>query len=191
MKRAAFLTMLLLVFTAVGLRAQTFMDRTHFEFMAGAGTESKGITPIDFSFKVHVEFVSISYLFVSAEDNVALYRHADIKSYYNGVSLGGGLGVKLLNGLESIHALDVRAKALSSVGSPDWKRTSYDLSLACISGRGDFRRLSNWATGISIRARRVSPIAAMPFSPSVSDTDGRCPVRPGFRTGVFTAPCGW
>lgn len=155
MKRAAFLTMLLLVFTAVGLRAQTFMDRTHFEFMAGAGTESKGITPIDFSFKVHVEFVSISYLFVSAEDNVALYRHADIKSYYNGVSLGGGLGVKLLNGLESIHALDVRAKVLSSVGSPDWKRTSYDLSLA-------------WY----IRSGRFSPIVELGYRYIDSSTKG-------------------
>lgn len=138
MKRAAFLTMLLLVFTAVGLRAQTFMDRTHFEFMAGAGTEAKGITPIDFSFKAHVEFVAISYLFVTVEDNVSLYKHDDIKTYYNGVSIGGGLGVKLLNGLESVHALDVRAKALGSVGSPAWKRNSYDISLAWYIRSGRF-----------------------------------------------------
>ena len=40
------------------------------------------------------------------------------------------MGVKLLDRVKSIHALDIRAKALSSVGCPSWKRSSYDVSLA-------------------------------------------------------------
>lgn len=119
MKRFIYFTMTLFAFTTVKLNAQSFMDRTHFEVTAGAGIENKGITPIDFSFKAHVEFVSISYLFVAVEDNVSLYRNDNVKTYYNGVSIGGGLGVKLLNNVKSIHALDIRAKALSSVGSPE------------------------------------------------------------------------
>ena len=59
-----------------------------------------------------------------------LYNDEGIKTYYNGVSIGGGLGVKLLDRVKSIHALDIRAKALSSVGCPSWKRSSYDVSLA-------------------------------------------------------------
>ncbi len=138
MKRLFYVTILLLVFSVVRLSAQNFLDRTHFEVTAGAGIENKGIVPIDFSFKAHVEFVSISYLFVTVEDNISLYQHGDIKTYYKGTSIGGGLGVKLLNGLESIHALDIRAKALGSVGSPAWKRTSYDISLAWYIRSGRF-----------------------------------------------------
>lgn len=138
MRKNIYVTMLLLMFSIMTGHAQSFMDRTHFEVTAGAGIENKGITPIDFSFKAHVEFVSISYLFVSVEDNVSLYRNDNLKTYYNGVSVGGGLGVKLLNKLESIHALDIRAKALSSVGCPTWERTSYDISLAWYIKSGRF-----------------------------------------------------
>lgn len=138
MKKSFFVTALLLVLATINLHAQSFMDQIHFEVSAGAGIKNKGITPIDFSFKAQVEFVSISYLFVSAEDNISLYNNNGIKTYYNGASIGGGLGVKLLNGLESIHALDIRAKALSSVGNPAWERTSYDLSLAWYIRSGRF-----------------------------------------------------
>lgn len=138
MRKNIYVTMLLLMFSIMAGHAQSFMDRTHFEVTAGTGIENKGITSIDFSFKAHVEFVSISYLFVSVEDNVSLYRNDNLKTYYNGVSVGGGLGVKLLNKLESIHALDVRAKALSSVGCPTWERTSYDISLAWYIKSGRF-----------------------------------------------------
>lgn len=130
MKKFIYAAALLLMLATVKTHAQTFMDRVHFEFSAGTGMENKGITPVDFSFKSQVEFVSIAYLFVTVEDNISLYNNKEVKTYYNGVSLGGGLGVKLLDGVKSIHALDVRAKALSSVGCPSWKRSSYDISLA-------------------------------------------------------------
>ena len=61
----------------------------------------------------------ILYLFVTAEDNLSLYKDNGVKTYINGVSLGGGLGVKLLNRVKSIHSLDLRAKSLDSVGKPD------------------------------------------------------------------------
>lgn len=78
MKRLFYAIMLLLVLSTLRLNAQSFVDRTHFEVMAGIGIENKGITPIDFSFKAHVEFVSVSYLFVTVEDNVSLYNHEDL-----------------------------------------------------------------------------------------------------------------
>ena len=130
MKKFIYATTLLLALATVKIHAQTFMDRVHFEFSAGTGIANKGIKPVDFSFKSQVKFVSIAYLFVTAEDNISLYKNEGVKTYYNGVSIGGGLGVKLLNSIKSIHALDIRAKALSSVGCPSWKRSSYDVSLA-------------------------------------------------------------
>ena len=114
------------------------MDRIHFEAAASAGTRNQGLTPIDFSFKSHVDFVSITYLFVTVEDNVTLYKNREGKTYWNSVSLGGGLGVKLLDGTNSIHALDLRAKALDSVGDPAWERTTYDITLAWYIKEGRF-----------------------------------------------------
>lgn len=121
--------MLMLVFSTVEIHAQTVMDRIHFEFAAGTGIRQNGIKPVDFSFKSLVDFVSISYLFVTVEDNISLYKNNNVKSYSNGVSIGGGLGVKLLNGTKGIHGLDIRAKALDCVGNPAWNRTTYDAAL--------------------------------------------------------------
>lgn len=77
-----------------------------------------------------MDIVPIFYLFITAEDNLSLYKAREIKTYTNGVSLGGGLGIKLLNRVKSIHSLDLRAKSLDSLGKPDWERTTYDVSLA-------------------------------------------------------------
>ena len=122
--------MLMLACTTVGIHAQTVMERIHFEFAAGTSVRQNGIKPIDFSFKSLVDFVSISYLFVTVEDNISLYKNDGVRTYSNGVSIGGGLGVSLLNGKQGIHGLDVRVKALDCVGSPAWKRTTYDAALA-------------------------------------------------------------
>lgn len=130
MKKLVYTTMMLLALTTVPVKAQSIMERINFEVSAGSGIKNKGITPIDFSFKSLVEFVSISYLFVTVEDNISLYKKDEIKTYFNGVGIGGGIGVKLLNNTKCNHALDIRAKAVSSVGNPSWKRSSYDLSLA-------------------------------------------------------------
>ena len=129
---------LLLALTTVGLHAQTFLDRVHFEGSACTGIKDNGITPVDFSFKLHVDVIPISYVFFTAEDNISLYKDNGDKKYTNGNSLGGGIGVKLLNGTKSIHALDIRVKALGSIGNPDWKRTTYDASLAWYISRGRF-----------------------------------------------------
>lgn len=130
MKRFAFVAVLMLALATTVTHAQPFMDRVHFEASAAAGIRSRGITPIDFSFRSFVDFVSVSYLFVAVEDNVSLYSGNGVKSYSNGAGIGGGVGVRLLGSKSEKHALDVRAKALGSVGRPYWKRNSYDLSLA-------------------------------------------------------------
>lgn len=130
MRKLIYAAALLLALTTADLHAQTFADRIHFEVTAGSGVKSNGVTPVDFSFKSLVDFVSISYLFIAVEDNISLYNGNGVKTYYNGVGIGGGAGVKLLGRTSGIHGLDIRAKALGSVGSPAWKRSAYDLSLA-------------------------------------------------------------
>ncbi len=144
MKRFVFVAVLLLATSQ--LHAQTFADRIHFEVTAGSGIKSNGVTPVDFSFKSLVDFVSISYLFIAVEDNISLYNGNGVKTYYKGVGIGGGAGVKLLGRTSGIHGLDIRAKALGSVGSPAWKRSAYDLSLA-------------WY----IKAHRFSPVVELGY----------------------------
>lgn len=130
MRKLIYAGVVLLALTTVELHAQTFADRLHFEVTAGAGIKNNGMTPVDFSFKSHVDFVPASYLFIAVEDNISLYNANGTKTYYKGVGIGGGAGLKLLDRASGIHALDIRAKALGSVGSPAWRRTSYDLCLA-------------------------------------------------------------
>lgn len=138
MKNLILTTTLLLAFTTANVQAQTFIERTHFEVSAGSGIKNHGITPVDFSFKLHVDVIPVLYLFVTAEDNLSLYKNNETKAYVNGASLGGGLGVRLLNHIKTAHALDIRAKSLDSLGKPDWKRTIYDISLAWYMKPGRF-----------------------------------------------------
>ncbi len=101
-----------------------------------------------------VDIVPSLYAFVAYEGNKSLYKSDDVKTYLSGESLGGGLGVKFLNKVETIHALDLRVKALTSVGGVDWKRTTYDASLAWyLRGKKPTvsPRLWRWATVTSIR----------------------------------------
>lgn len=130
MRRFIYITILLLVLATIKGQAQTFMERTHFEVSAGTGVKSNGVIPLDFSFKYYVDVIPVLYLFIGVEDNLTLYNHGIDKTYVNGASLGGGIGVRLLNSTKGIHALDIRAKSLGSLGKPDWKRTTYDVSLA-------------------------------------------------------------
>lgn len=130
MKNLIYAITFLITLATVKMHAQTFTDRLHFEISAGTGIKNNGLQPFDFSFKAHLDIISILYAFVTAEDNISLYKDNGNKTYFNGTSLGGGLGVKLLNHLQSNHALDVRVKALGTLGSPDWKCTTYDAALA-------------------------------------------------------------
>jgi len=109
--------------------AQSFFERVHFEASTGAGIENKGITPLDFSFKAHVDMLSRMYVFFSLENNLAHLNDNETKTYYKSNSLGGGVGVQLLGKNSTTHALDARMKVLTCVGNTDWKRTSFDACL--------------------------------------------------------------
>jgi hypothetical protein len=131
MKKIFLATAVLLALTTAKMQAQTSeTDWVHYEASAGTGLKNNGVRPVDFSFKLSVNFISVMYLFVAVEDNISLYKETGIKSYTNSASGGGGLGIKLLNSKKSGHALDLRLKALDTFGSPDWKRATYDASLA-------------------------------------------------------------
>ena len=112
------------------VHAQSVNDRLHFEFATGSGLRSNGVTPMDVSFKAYVDVFRPVCLFVAAEQNNSLYKEDDVKTFYKGESLGGGLGINILGTRNSSHTLDVRLKVLSSIGNADWKRTSYDVNLA-------------------------------------------------------------
>lgn len=120
----------LLAFYAMETHAQKFAERLHFEFAAGTGLKSHGISPLDLSFKLNMDIVPITYIFATAEGNLSLFDVNATKTYTQTQSLGGGVGIKLLNGVKSNHALDFRVKGLWCIGNTDWSRSSYDASLA-------------------------------------------------------------
>lgn len=130
MNKTLFLFLGLLSLVAGKTYAQSFEDRLHFEISEGAGLKMKSVTPLDFSFKAQVDIIPRMYVFATAEANKSFYKKDDVKTYFSGESLGGGLAVKLLDKKKTSHALDVRLKVLSSIGHADWKRTTYDASLA-------------------------------------------------------------
>lgn len=115
---------------ATNARAQSFIERSNFEASAASGIKDGGIKPIDFSFKYHIDILPKFYVSITAEDNISLHKDNGVKTYYKGISMGGGLGIRLLNSTKSIHALDIRLMSLGSIGGSDWKRTTYDASLA-------------------------------------------------------------
>lgn len=155
MKKTICLFLLLVVITASKMYAQSFGDRLHFELSGATGMKDDGTTPVDFSFKFHVDVLPVSYVFITAENNVSLHKEDGVKTYFHGESVGGGLGVKLLNRAKSIHSLDVRLKVLGCLGSPDWKRMAYDASVA-------------WY----IKSRKFSPVVELGYRYLDSRTEG-------------------
>ena len=109
--------------------AQSATEKLHFEATAGTGLKSKGITPLDFSFKANFDITSRLYVFASTETNLSYYKENAIKTYCKGQSLGGGLGVELLGEKSQPHALGARIKVLATIGHADLSRTSYDAGL--------------------------------------------------------------
>ena len=130
MKNLRFIFFLFLSLSVSTMSAQSFKDRTLFECMAGTGIQNNDKIPLDLSFKLRVDIIPLAYMFITVEDNISLFKNKEARTYSNGASLGGGIGVKLLNHSKGDHALDVRIKSLQSLGSPDWKRTTYDAGLA-------------------------------------------------------------
>ena len=94
MKKLICAIMFLLSLPAASVHAQAFKEMTFFELSAGSGVKHHGITPVDFSFKLHVDLLPFAYIFIAAEDNIALYKNDGAKSYSNGCSMGGGLGLQ-------------------------------------------------------------------------------------------------
>lgn len=164
MKKLICAIMFLLSLPAASVHAQAFKEMTFFELSAGSGVKHHGITPVDFSFKLHVDLLPFAYIFIAAEDNIALYKNDGAKSYSNGCSMGGGLGFKLLNGVKGKHALDVRVKSLSTLAVPTGSATLTTLRWLGTSKLKSSRRSWSLATDTSTRAPRTSTITATPIS---------------------------
>lgn len=131
MKRLiAFFTILLSIYPFGITAAQTFEDRIHAELAAGTGTKSKGMQSVDLSVKAGIDIIPHLYAFANVESNYSLYDRNDVRTWYKGQSIGGGLGAQLWTKKQSTDALDLRVKVLTSIGGSDWKRTTYDVSLA-------------------------------------------------------------
>lgn len=96
MKRLiAFFTILLSIYPFEITAAQTFEDRIHAELAAGTGTKSKGMQSVDLSVKAGIDITPHLYAFANVESNYSLYDRNDVRAWYKGQSIGGGLGAQL------------------------------------------------------------------------------------------------
>lgn len=64
--------------------AQSVTDKLYFEDAVGTGIENKGITPLDLSFKAHIDITSKIYVFASTETNFSYYKENAIETYGKG-----------------------------------------------------------------------------------------------------------
>ena len=64
MKKLICAIMFLLSLPAASVHAQAFKEMTFFELSAGSGVKHHGITPVDFSFKLHVDLLPFAYIFI-------------------------------------------------------------------------------------------------------------------------------
>lgn len=135
LKKFLFL-ILMLVSIVCKSNAQSFSDRLHFEAAAGTGVKMHGITPLDYSFKLNVDVAPRFYVSVVTETEKSLYKDDKIKTYFNGESLGGGMGYNFYDNNNSSHVLGIRTKIMSSIFKADCKRTTYDVFLSWYTKSG-------------------------------------------------------
>ena len=145
LKKFLFL-ILMLVSLVCKSNALSFSDRLHFEAAAGTGVKMHGITPLDYSFKLNVDVAPRFYVSVVTETEKSLYKDDKIKTYFNGESLGGGMGYNFYDNNNSSHVLGIRTKIMSSIFKADCKRTTYDVFLS-------------WYT----KTRRFSPVIELGY----------------------------
>lgn len=81
-------------------------------------------------------------VFADYQAMLGLYNADGTRNYYRSRSgLGGGFGYEIANIRKAI-GIDVRALATTTVGSPDWKYTQYDIGFIFYDYRNHQRFLS-------------------------------------------------
>lgn len=116
-----------------GVSKDPVFDHLMFELEATSGLKNKGMSPTTFNFNLGYQITPRFYAFAKAEGSINLYKNDDVKTYFKSQALGGGLGFKLYNPKTNFLGTDLRLSVTNTIGSPDWKYTSYSADLIIYS----------------------------------------------------------
>ena len=105
--------------------SKSFADRLLLGFNVGTGTPSKHVTPVNVAAQVGYRFIPDMYAFVTVEGGSSLYHKDNVKTWGSTNGLGGGLGYTFYR--DGALNLSAEASAMGTVGSPDFKQTTFDV----------------------------------------------------------------
>ena len=89
------------------------------------GIEQHGMTPMTLNMQLSYEFANRWNLIGSIERNHTQFDVDGAKWYANALSTGGGLSYAWHDG--AYDRFDLRLMVLKTLGSPDWKHTTFDI----------------------------------------------------------------
>jgi len=102
----------------------------HIEASLGAGTACKNIMPIDVNIDLNYTFAKKFSLHVTTQTSYFLPEDGITTNYNRATNLGGGLGyVFLPQKNDNWGDFELRAFMTTSVGSSDFKNTSYNIGV--------------------------------------------------------------
>ena len=132
--RKVFFIISILVSTTMAMQAQNKLGY-FIEDNIQIGAKQHGMTTVMDNLLVGIEPVKNLKVMFDWQGTLGLYDKNDVKTYYQGTAIGGGLGYRLLPDKEekgllgSKDALDVRALFTTTIGKPDWKYNQYSIGL--------------------------------------------------------------
>ena len=102
----------------------------HLEASLGAVTPSKDIMPLDASFDLNYTFGNKFSLHAIASTSYFLPKKGSTSDYNRATNVGGGIGyIFLPQKNDNLGDFELRAYVTTSVGSSDFKNTSYNIGI--------------------------------------------------------------
>lgn len=159
MKKLFIIILLLQCSASISAQGSRWLDKLYLDGAMVVTSKSKGFTTIGPDFQLGYKFIPSVYAFVAYNGGISLYKKDGVKDYFKSENLGGGLGYRYyLNGVDK-SSLDFKASVTTSVGSVDWKNTTYSVGAYYrLPSRGvgvefglGYRYMDSRTTGISSR----------------------------------------
>lgn len=122
------------LFTSSNLRAQSSESMNtlplHIEAQLGAGTSCKSVTPFDVNIDLNYTLARRFSIHAITQTSYFLPKDGITSKYNRATNLGGGIGYTFLPQKDDkLGNFELRASVTTSVGSSDFKNTSYNIGI--------------------------------------------------------------
>lgn len=112
--------------------SSNFANRFSLEVATVGSSTSKDMNQIGFKANIGYDIIPQLFVFAQIEGEKYLYKSGDVKTHFSSNTLGGGLGTILFDTKDdkgSMGTIDARFAVGTTVGNPELKATTYDLSI--------------------------------------------------------------